>query len=127
MVLLEFSSRCASGRMPACVRIVESHICTNCLRIHLERVRPLIFEVVKLLPMLSNGTWLHPEKTEICFQSLPTQDLKNMRSPNFSARRPLTRDLTGFALLNCRMGMSSPCVDRGHKFFQEYPNEKSSS
>ena len=41
VVLSEFSLRCAFERMhPHVVRMVESHICTNRPRVHLERVHP---------------------------------------------------------------------------------------
>ena len=63
------------------VRMVESHICTNRLRVHLERVYPLMnfsnyFRCGSIFCMhrLSNVMWLHPRQSEIrmfCLQSLP--------------------------------------------------------
>ena len=68
------------------VRMVESHICTNRLRVHLERVHPLMnfgnyFRCGSTLCMdgLSNVMWLHRKQSEIrrfCLQSLPTHDLR---------------------------------------------------
>ena len=112
------------------VRMVESHICTNRIGVHLERVHPLM----KLSNNFRCRCTLHrqavkcdvaPSKSEIrrfCLQSLLTHDLKR----NSSGRRPLTRDPVS-VLRNCRTGMSSPLVDEGLNFFQEYPGESSSS
>ena len=53
---------------------------------------------------------------------------RKMRSPNSSARSPLTRNLSGLSvLLNCRMGMSSPHACKGHKKIQECPSDSFSS
>ena len=53
------------------VRMVESHICTSRLRVHLEPLHPLM--KLSNLPMeryfykdrLSNVMWLHPKPSEI--------------------------------------------------------------
>ena len=40
---------------------------------------------------------------------------RKMRSPNSSARSPLREIFLALVLLSCRMDMSSPHVDRGHR------------
>ena len=119
------------------VRMVEKP-CLHKLPADSSGMYPSIHEVLKLLPMERYS--LH----RVCCQMRCSTIQGHQESKGFvsNLRRPiiskngvqiLLHDVRSreifqvLALLNCRIGMSSPRVDRGHKSFQEYPNEWSSS
>ena len=52
---------------------------------------------------------------------------KKMRSLNYSARSPFTRDHSELSLTELQNGHVFTTCYRGHKFCQNYPNERSSS
>ena len=88
-----------------------------------------------LLTCPSSASWRfaficwHPKQSEIrrfCFQSLLIQGQERWGLQILLHEVRSREIFQVLALLNCRMGMSSPRVDRGHILFQEYPNEWSS-
>ena len=120
VVLLEFSSRCAFGRMHACREDGgKPHL--HKLPSDSSGMHPSTHEVLKLLlmekyscmDMLSNEMWHHPTQSRIqrfCLQSLLIHGLQILLHEVRS--REIFQVL---ALLNCRVGMSSPRVDSGQK------------
>ena len=122
VVLLEFSSLCAFGRMPAC--------CEDGVKPYLHKLPsdssgmyPSIHEVLKLLlmekyscmDMLSNVMWHHPIQSEIK-RFLFNLCRSMVKKDGLQILLHEVRSLEIFQvwLLNCRMGMSSPRVDEGH-------------
>ena len=82
------------------------------------------------MDMLSNVMWLHPKISEVerfCLQFLPIHGPKKMRSPNYTAKSPLTRELSGLGLIELQNGNVFTRADRGHTFFHEHPSGSSSS
>ena len=96
------------------MRMMESHICTNRLRIHLESVHPFM--------KFGNDPWWRSTLTwngcQMCCRSIQNNQKskgfvsnfgwsmvqKKIRSPNYSARSPLTRDLSGVGCVELQNG-----------------------
>ena len=114
------------------VRMVESHIYTNRLRVHPERVHPLMILPITLdVEILLHGKAVKCDVTPSNVIRIPKvwspifgdPWFRKMRSPNSSVRNRSREIFLVTVSRNCRMGMSSPHVDKGH---QDYPSESSS-
>ena len=89
----------------------------------------LLMEKYSYLDMLSNVMPLHPRQSGIqrCLSSIFVDPWSaKTRSPNSSARDPLTRDLSSLDFVELQNRMSSPHAARNHKSFQECPSKLSS-
>ena len=118
------------------VRIEESHISTNRLRIHLECIHPFM--------KFWNYFWWKSTLTWICCQMTCSSIQYNQESKGFVfnlcwsmvkkdevskffCTKSAREIFQVMALSNCKMDTSSPRVDGGQRLFQEYPNGWSSS
>ena len=96
------------------MKMMESHVCTNRLRIHLEIIHPLmkfgkdfLMRNYSYMDLLSNVN-AAPSKTIINPMVLSPIFVepwsKKIRSSNSSARNPLTRDLSGLGFVELQNG-----------------------
>ena len=119
------------------MRMMESHVCTNRLRIHLKNVHPLV--------KLGNDFWWISTLTWTCCYMRSNAIQNNQKSkslvsnlcrtmiqedeiskiPLFSVHSRVTCLVSDSS--NCRMDMSLPHAGKGHKPYLEYPSESFSS